>query len=574
MPEKTVREMGALERKHYSLAARVFHASALHSAILGLLCFLIGFGMYLNTLAQQSMKTAYDAAQEILTAVRAEVEPGEYSARTMEVYRSLEDAERNGDASNADYLTISEDPGYKKMKDILCAHRTEEMSDFFFAVPDEDAGRLIFVADTDPRPGHAYPMGRQVRVPGWFQRFFFSKDNGAFPRTYYFLPSRGVICVSGAYIREGDPSAGFLFVVIRAEEALHGIRNFTLQYVVAILLAILVMGYLLTRRMKKKLVQPINSIAEAAQTYVKDKRSGAKDTEHFASLNIRTGDEVENLSLIMADMERELSDYEDDLTRITAEKERISTELHMANQIQESMLPNIFPAFPGRMEFDIYATMEPAKEVGGDFYDFFLIDNDHLCMVMADVSGKGVPAALFMMASKIILANNAKLGKSPAEILENANTSICSNNRLEMFVTVWLGILEISTGKLTAANAGHEYPVLKRPEGDFELLKDRHGFVIGGMDGMKYREYELMLEPGAKLFLYTDGVPEATDSEGAMFGTERMLAALNEVPDAEPEQILKHVRSAVVSFVKDAEQFDDLTMLCVEISKGAKEDRP
>ena len=249
---------------------------------------------------------------------------------------------------------------------------------------------------------------------------------------------------------------------------------------------------------------------------------------------------------------------------------RIESELNLASGIQADMLPNIYPAFPDRPEFDIYATMDPAKEVGGDFYDFFLVDDDHLCMVMADVSGKGVPAALFMMASKIILANNAMTGKSPAQILTDTNAAICSNNREEMFVTVWLGILEISTGKLTAANAGHEYPVIKHGDGKFEVLRDKHGFVIGSMNGVKYKEYEIMLEPGSKLFLYTDGVPEATDAEKKLFGVERMLDALNGNVDATPEQTLKNVRSAVDGFVKQAEQFDDLTMLCMEYKNGAK----
>ena len=208
--------------------------------------------------------------------------------------------------------------------------------------------------------------------------------------------------------------------------------------------------------------------------------------------------------------------------------------------------------------------MDPAREVGGDFYDFFLVDDDHLCMVMADVSGKGVPAALFMMASKIILSNNAKMGKSPAAILADANASICSNNRMEMFVTVWLGILEISTGKLTAANAGHEYPALRGPDGRFTLYKDPHGLVIGGLEDIEYKEYELHLEPGSKLFLYTDGVPEATNEADQMFGTDRMLEALNRDSGAPVETILKNVRDAVDGFVKETEQFDDLTMLCLE----------
>ena len=245
---------------------------------------------------------------------------------------------------------------------------------------------------------------------------------------------------------------------------------------------------------------------------------------------------------------------------------RIESELNLATSIQADMLPNTYPAFPERSEFDIYAAMDPAKEVGGDFYDFFLVDDDHLCILIADVSGKGVPAALFMMASKIILANNAMAGKSPAQILTETNAAICANNREEMFVTVWLGILEISTGRLIAASAGHEYPVIKSRNGGFELYKDKHGFVIGGMEGVRYKEYELTLEPGSKLFLYTDGVPEATDAAEQMFGAERMLEALNKDASAAPAQILKNVRESVDGFVKDAEQFDDLTMLCLEYS--------
>ena len=257
-------------------------------------------------------------------------------------------------------------------------------------------------------------------------------------------------------------------------------------------------------------------------------------------------------------------------TKQMMESSRLETELTMASSIQSDMLPNIYPAFPERPEFDIFASMDPAKEVGGDFYDFFLVDDDHLCLVMADVSGKGVPAALFMMASKIIIASHAKLGKTPAQILTDTNDAICSNNREEMFVTVWLGILELSTGKLTAANAGHEYPVLQQADGKFELVKDKHGFVVGGMDGIRYKEYELQMKPGSKLFLYTDGVPEATDAQGELFGTERMLDALNGDVAASPEQTLKQVRASVDGFVNEAEQFDDLTMLCVEYRGAPK----
>ena len=300
----------------------------------------------------------------------------------------------------------------------------------------------------------------------------------------------------------------------------------------------------------------------------------SEETTRFSEENVTTGrklqetvcsrDEIGQLAVSIDQMEEQIQRYVENLTRVTSEREHIMAELSLATRIQASMLPHAFPPFPDRQEFDIYASMDPAKDIGGDFYDFFLIDDDHLCVVMADVSGKGIPAALFMMASKIILQSCAMLGNSASEILTRTNEAVCSNNPEGMFITVWLGILEISTGKLTAANAGHEYPVLKRADGGFELLKGKHGLVIGAVDGVKYKDYELQLRPGDKLFVYTDGVPEATDADNNLFGTERMLAALNTAAEEGPEQVLKRVRGAVDAFVKDAAQFDDLTMLCLE----------
>ncbi len=245
-------------------------------------------------------------------------------------------------------------------------------------------------------------------------------------------------------------------------------------------------------------------------------------------------------------------------------------ELGLATNIQKNMLPSIFPAFPDRKEFDIYALMSPAKEVGGDFYDFFLIDDTHLGIVMADVSDKGVPAALFMMASKIMIQNFTLLGQSPKQVLESANKQICMNNQLEMFVTVWLGILDLKTGIITATNAGHEKPIIKQPGKDFEILNDKHGFVVGGFASTKYSEYEIKLEKGAKLFLYTDGVPEATSSEG-QFGMERTVETLNKLQAEDPSNLVKHMKETLDQYVGNNDQFDDITMLCLEF-KGCDSD--
>ncbi len=257
-----------------------------------------------------------------------------------------------------------------------------------------------------------------------------------------------------------------------------------------------------------------------------------------------------------------------EMEREHKEQEIIAREMSLATKIQLNALPHTFPPFPERKEIGLFASMTPARDVGGDFYDYFFIDEDHLCLLIADVSGKGVPAALFMMASKRILEDTARSEYSVSGILEKTNETLCENDQEDMFVTVWLGILEISTGKLTAANAGHEYPAIGRQGAGFELYRDRHGFVLGGLEGAHYRAYEILLKPGDKIFVYTDGVPEATAKTNEMFGTRRMVAALNGCKEGSPEEILREVKKTVDDFVGDAEQFDDLTMLCLEYKGG------
>ena len=359
---------------------------------------------------------------------------------------------------------------------------------------------------------------------------------------------------------ESGKTTAILCVQRQMDNLVH-VRNTYIGKILVVMIALMILvivGQIIY--LHRVFLRPVTKITEEASRF-----SHENDLpEKKLSETVSNKDEIGVLAVSIDRMEESIVKYVEDLTKATAEKERLSTELNLAAKIQASMLPSVFPPFPDITEFDIYASMDPAKEVGGDFYDFFLVDDDHLCLVMADVSGKGVPAALFMMASKIVLANFAKMGKTPSEILTAANDTICSSNREDMFVTVWLGILEISTGRLTAANAGHEYPVFMEPDGKFELYKDKHGFVIGGMAGQKYKEYTIDMKPGSKLFVYTDGVPEATDSENHLFGNERMAAALNEKPKGSPQEIIKNVRSSVDAFVKDAEQFDDLTMLCLE----------
>ena len=349
--------------------------------------------------------------------------------------------------------------------------------------------------------------------------------------------------------------------IICVQRQMDDIRNIQMGYVSRVIETLLMLAAFeitgVGLYLSEQLIKPVTKITEEASRFARENETAEKKLTD----SIRGQDEIGVLAQSIDRMEEQITDYMQHLTTVTAEKERISTELNVAKQIQADMLPSVFPAFPDHDDFDIFATMTPAKEVGGDFYDFFLVDDNHLAMVMADVSGKGVPAALFMVITKTLIKNRAQMGDSPAEILFHVNNQLCDGNETEMFVTVWMAILELSTGKGVAVNAGHEHPVICRRGGRHELVIYRHSMVVAAMEDMAFREHSFELHPGDRLFVYTDGVPEATNTRNELFGTERMLEALNRDPEASPEAQLKAVRESLDAFVGDAPQFDDITML-------------
>ena len=571
MHEKSVRAMGWLERKHNSLSVKTLRYTVLSCVLLGLVTLVLGLAIYIFSMANQYIDHAAQLAHIARNSAFNAVDSMGYADRIMEKYRSL-DEETRQKTGTEEYLALFADEQETHEYDILVHMlmgylNSDYVYDVYYAMYDEESCAMVYLVDPDPRD-RLYP-GEWESVTEKGMRKFLDWDGTGRLYDIDRTSGYGWLCTVGEPVRdEAGVIHGFILVDMDVRNLLAGVRSFALYLFLTQLLLTTLIVWLLTRRMKRAIVRPINAISEAAEAYTADHKAGTTATEHFAALNIRTGDEIENLSLTMADMERDMAEYVDQLTAVTAEKERIGTELALANKLQAAMLPNVFPAFPDRPEIDLYASMDPARAVGGDFYDFYFIDEDHLCLTVADVSGKGIPAALFMMITKVILQSCAMLGKSPAEILTLSNEAICSKNPEDMFVTVWLGILEISTGKLTAANAGHEYPVIRQPGGGFALYKDPHSLVVGGLPETRYREYTVQLEPGAKLFLYTDGVPEATDGQNELFGAERMVQALNRQPAAAPEEVLRNVRQAVDGFVKEAEQFDDLTMLCIEYKGG------
>ena len=329
--------------------------------------------------------------------------------------------------------------------------------------------------------------------------------------------------------------------------------NMTLIVLLILLLNAIITSIYFARR----IIRPIDAMTKKVESITGD------NLEFEVEDIYKTGDEIEVLANAFSNMSEQTRNYIEEIMHIQAEKERIGAELNIATMIQVDMLPTVFPIYPDRHEFEVIASMNPAKEVGGDFYDIFLIDDDHLALVMADVSGKGVPAAMFMARAMTSIHDRTMMGGTPAEILAAVNNRLCENNKQKLFVTAFLSILTISTGELIEANAGHEYPAIRRKDKDFEIIKDQHGFVMGLAPGMKHTDQTFKLEPGDTLFLYTDGVPEATNADEELYGIDRMTEALNLEPGAKPERLLEVVKEQVDIFVGEAPQFDDLTMLSI-----------
>ena len=338
-------------------------------------------------------------------------------------------------------------------------------------------------------------------------------------------------------------SNGELVSMIEIDYSMEAINGELMSYLFKLLLSFVVcialVVFIVLQTIRIFVTTPLENLTGYVDSYEHGEVKEMKITD------FKSGDEIQWLATAFRDMIRRIGDYIRDLTTVTAEKERISTELNVAN---------------GKV-FDIYASMTPAKEVGGDFYDYYMLDDDHLVITVADVSGKGVGAALFMARSMSILKSRTMILGDPATVLMTANNELCHNND-EMFVTVWLGILELSTGKMTFANAGHEVPLL-RHNGVFSFVKQKAGFVLGGMEDVPYKNQELILEPGDLLFQYTDGVPESNNSSREQFTTDRMLDILNSNAGLQGNEMLDKMLQALRDFSGSAPQFDDITMLAL-----------
>ena len=424
-----------------------------------------------------------------------------------------------------------------------------------------DTGKTCFILDSDTQHDNRYCLGWQSKIRPW-------KHIAGFPYEVIEDDLDGVIVMTKAPFYQSPIDDDTVIAYIQIAEKKSNLHKNSMEFVfffglvlyfiTSVFITISVLG------INRIVVYPIEKLASAAESFNAKERKES-ESHYFTDARIRSHDEIRVLADSMTDMENELHQYVSDLTAVTKKQERISAELSVASRIQASMLPEELLGYNGVRSFIISATMRPAKEVGGDFYDFFTIDDDHIGITIADVSDKGVPAALFMVVTKTLINITAQDNPSPAAVLSKVNRLLIPENSDSMFVTVFFGIYSETDRKLSYVNAGHEDPVVyRKSSGKYELIMEDHDLVIGVVEDTVYTGRELFLEAGDRLFLYTDGVTDATDTEGNAFGLERMMNSLNSHSDLMGQELLDEMQKELDLFAGDAAQFDDITMLILD----------
>lgn len=467
----------------------------------------------------------------------------------------------NGDTIEKYYKTGEKDEYYEEIRQYLEMSAEKINAKYFYVVvPEEDV--MVYIWDTGEESG-VCELGESDAYYGDGDRMMHAAFKKDAAKEILITNNEEYGYLASAYVAILDSNANpvaLSSVDVSMDMINHHIRLFILAALLVTLFVLVLSCICYYFYIRKTVLVPTNTLKNATVHLMENK---LEDLQNF-HVDIRSGDEFESLAASFTYMAHQLSNYVKNLSMVTAEKERIGAELDIAKHIQASMLPCIFPAFPDRKEFNIYASMDPAKEVGGDFYDFFMVDERHLAIVMADVSGKGVPAALFMVIGKTLIKDHTTPDNDLGHVFSTVNNMLCEANSEGLFITAFEGVLDLATGEFNFVNAGHEMPFVCKANGDFEAYKIRPGFVLAGMEDMKYRAGSMMLDVGDKIFQYTDGVTEATNASNELYGMDRLGAVLNKVKSAAPDEILSAVKKDIDAFVGDAPQFDDITMLCLE----------
>ena len=535
-----------MKKRQSHLSALVITAVIVLLALFGLIANLIGYSQFTKTLTAQYQDNAISIADE--------------AADMVNVDELMEFLPTNGGTE-----------GFARLHGEM-QHLCDNMkAEFIYIIdvdrPNYDKITYLFEVVNENSKFDEYPIGLvkdttnedyRLKYKGLWEG---TMDNAIVVRDKGFIES-GSHITALVPIKDASGNTVALLSLQRQMEYLDSARlNYLESIVAASIMLIMAASAGMFMILNRRMLQPISSISKEAERFASENTL----PEKALSGEVTHNDELGSLARTIDEMEHQTLDYFTTLNQVTAEKERVDAELNLATQIQANMLPSIFPPFPEHTEFDLFATMDPAKEVGGDFYDMFLVDKTHLGVVIADVSGKGVPAALFMVIAKTLIKTHAQMGLTPSETFTKVNNILCESNKSGLFVTAWMAIYDTETGKLTYVNAGHNPPLIKLGDKGYEYLKARPGFVLSGMEDVRYRQAELTMQKGDRLFLYTDGITEATSAAKELYGEDRLITYMNAHQEDALTELLPGLRANIDEFVGDAPQFDDMTMLCLQI---------
>ena len=530
------------------LTAKFTLSCILLVVILSLIISMIGYYNYINGIMFESENHVLSINKGVVKSLKVEelkrfVEAGEKTPYINDLQDYFIGMGLDGNLEYIYMFQMDKTPIKGEISYVIMGY-----SESTLAMPEAKRPKL---GDTEVYPPELYEQVRQV----WDGE---KKDLVIRNKTKW-----GYMLSAFVPVKDND---GKVFAILSTDFSMNYINKTVTRYFLYVcagaLIALIVLLIIYISIIKRTIIKPIQTLQITAMNVISTDSSELNK----CITNIQTGDEIEDLSNSFNYMIGQLQDYIDNLSKVTAEKERIGAELNVATNIQASMLPSIFPPFPERDEFDIYATMLPAKEVGGDFYDFFLINDDNLGIVIADVSGKGVPAALFMVIAKTLIKNYAMTNYSVSEVFNRANNQLCDGNEAGMFVTAFMGVINLKTLEFRYVNAGHNPICIKKVNDDFEYLTVKPGFVLAGIEDIKYKESAITLDKGDCLYLYTDGVTEATNTQDELFSEQRLIDSLNQHKDLDLRELLAMVKKDIDAFVQEAPQFDDITMLAIKIN--------
>ncbi|MBQ8013068.1 MAG: SpoIIE family protein phosphatase [Treponema sp.] len=439
---------------------------------------------------------------------------------------------------------------------------TAELAYIYLTVLSADYKSRTYVFDTVSSQvidSEEFPLGHveslQKKTPDYIENLRNLVENGE-SQSYFSYKKSGGHVTTSIPVRDYTGTVVAVMSVVKPMTEIKEYKiNFLQSFITAALIVTFLFVVLYASAILKGIINPLMSIIDETSHFA----------EHHGELSgslkkIKNKDELGLLAKSVEKMSEDMNSYIADLTKATAEKERLGAELNVATKIQSEMLPRIFPPYENHPEIELFASMSPAKEVGGDFYDFFMLDDNHFAVTVADVSGKGVPAALFMVIAKTLLKEAAFRYSLPSEIFAHVNNILCEGNESGLFVTCWLGILDVNTGKLIFSNAGHTSPVISLG-GNVTYLESKPNLMLAAMPGIPYMDHEIYISAGDRLFLYTDGVTEATSENNELYGEGRLLKKIKNLQSDSPRDVLAEIRADIDAFVRNAPQFDDITML-------------